>query len=172
MQKLPAPRNPFWRRPAVLPTAALLLVASIAGALRWADREEPPVQAQSTQSPVKNGADLQWPDLTETADAPAEQQGDEAQAVAPGRTFIGKLNLRPRLKNGRVAGYIVDPADSSILVGTPLQPGDVLLEMDGLKLDPARVAALAQNVGAYQDVFIRYERGSATREDLLPLGNR
>ena len=147
-------------------------VVLIAGAIRWADREEPSVLAQSTPSPAENGADLQWPDFAGTAEAPVEQQGTAAEVIAPGRTFIAKLNLRPRMRNARVTGYVVDPADPSILAGTPLKSGDVLLEMDGLMLDPARVAALAQNVGNYQDVFIRYERGSATREDMLPLGKR
>lgn len=69
-------------------------------------------------------------------------------------------------------GYVVRPNDPSVLKGTPLQPGDVLLEVDGLELDPARAAALAQNVGDYQDVFVRFERGNAAQEGILPLGAR
>lgn len=73
---------------------------------------------------------------------------------------------------GQVKGYIVRPENPSILVGTPLQPGDVLLEVDGLVLDPKRAASLAQNVGDYQDVLVRFERGSAEQDGMLPLGSR
>lgn len=94
------------------------------------------------------------------------------EVEAPGRTFIAKLNLQPRLINGQVKGFVIRPDDSSILKGTPLQSGDVLLEVDGLKLDPARAASLAQNVGDYQDVFVLFERGNAEQEGMLPLGTR
>ena len=95
-----------------------------------------------------------------------------AKVDPPGRTFIAKLNLQPRMVNGQVKGYVVRPDDPSILQGTPLQVGDVLLEVDGLPLDPARVAMLAQRVGQYEDVFVRFERGSGEQEDMLPLSTR
>jgi type II secretory pathway component PulC len=71
-----------------------------------------------------------------------------------------------------VKGFVVRPDDPSMLKGTPLQSGDVLLEVDGLELDPKRAASLAQNVGDYQDVFIRFERGNVGQDGILPLGPR
>ena len=114
----------------------------------------------------------QWADFIGTTGGPAKPHPLAAKVAPPGRTFIARLNLQPRLLDGQVKGYVVRPDDPSILNGTPLQPGDVLLEVDGLKLDPARAALLAQNVGQYEDVFVRFERGNAEQEGMLPLGTR
>ena len=172
MKKVPATRRLLRRHPVVLWSAAFLCVVLIAWAIVSGNREPPTAPAHSTQSPAVNGADLQWPDLTGTLEAPVETKEIVPETEAPGRTFITKLNLRPRFQNGRVKGYVVGPDEPSILQGTPLQPGDVLLEVDGLMLDPARVEFLAKNVGDYQDVFVRFERGSSEREGMLPLGRR
>lgn len=110
------------------------------------------------------------PATTEAPVASGKPKYIVPEGEAPRRTFIAKLNLRPRLQNGRVDGYIVDPADPSIFEGTPLQASDVLLEMDGTRLDAARVAALGQNVGNYQDVFIRFGRDASEQEGMLPPG--
>lgn len=137
------------------------------------DEQEPQNAAVRTaQSPDVYEVEGQRADLNEIIAAPAEPHPLAAKVEPPGRTFIAKLNLQPRLLNGQVKGYVVRPDDPSILKGTPLQTGDVLLEVDGLKLDPARVAALAQKVGQYEDVFVRFERGNAEQEDMLPLGTR
>jgi type II secretory pathway component PulC len=108
----------------------------------------------------------------ETKVAPDKTHPLASKVEPPGRTFIARLNLQPRLLAGRVKGYVVRPDDPSILNGTPLQPGDVLLEVDGVELDSESVAALARNVGQYEDVFVRYERGNAEQDGMLPLGTR
>lgn len=172
MTRIPTTPRSLWRRPVVLLSAALLLGALIAWAILSSSLAPQTAPETSAQSPAVDGADLQWPGLTGTVQAPVQSEETAPEVEAPGRTFIAKLNLQPRLKNGRVNGYVVRPDDPAILKGTPLQAGDVLLEVDGLTLDPARAALLAQNVGDYQDVFVLFERGSRTQEGMLPLGTR
>jgi type II secretory pathway component PulC len=141
--------------------------------VRLATSDEPEETAvRSAQSPFVSEGQVQQADITETPAAPVKSHPLAAKIDPPGRTFIAKLNLQPRILNGAVKGYVVRPDDPTILKGTPLQTGDVLLEVDGLKLDPARVALLAKNVGQYEDVFVRFERGSTEQEDMLPLGTR
>jgi type II secretory pathway component PulC len=141
--------------------------------LATSDEPEPPNQAvPSAQSPTVSNVEEQQADLTGIPAAPAEPHPLAAKVDPPGRTFIAKLNLQPRIVNGKVKGFVVRPDDPSILEGTPLQSGDVLLEVDGLPLDAARAALLAKDVGQYEDVFVRFERGSAEQEDMLPLSKR
>ena len=108
--------------------------------------------------------------VAQTTVVPVAPRPIIVEVQPPGVTFIAKLNLKPRLLNGRVNGFVISPDDPLILKGTPLRPGDILLEVDGLKLDAARAALLAQDVGAYQDVFVRLKRGNAELEGVLPLG--
>lgn len=169
---LAAVARPAWRHPAVLWTLAVLLVLLLVR-LAISDELEPQDAAvPAAQSPAVSNLEEQQADSAGIPAAPAKPHPLAAKVDPPGRTFIAKLNLQPRLLNGQVKGYVVRPDDPSILQGTPLQVGDVLLEVDGLKLDPARVASLAQNVGQYEDVFVRFERGNAEQEDMLPLGMR
>jgi hypothetical protein len=162
-------RRPIWRRPSVFILIALFAILMVVWFARTGEPQK--VTAQAEISPPATGAEVQWPDLIEeNAVSTTENQTAAAPVEAPGRTFIAKLNLQPRLVNGQLRGFVVRPEDPSILEGTPLQSGDVLLEVDGLELDAARAAAMANNVGDYQDVFIRFERGNVGREGILPLG--
>ncbi len=156
--------RPSWRHLVVLGLVTLLLVLLFVRLTALDEMEPQNVAVRSTQSPMAT--------IAETKAEPVEPLPMAAEVEAPGHAFIAKLNLKPRLLNGRVKGYVVRPDDPSILKGTPLQPGDILLEVDGLELDAARAAFLAQNVGDYQDVFVRFERGNAEREGMLPLGTR
>jgi hypothetical protein len=165
-----ASRRPIWRRPAFPLLIALFAIPLVIWFARTGEPQK--MTAQAEISRPATGAEVQWPDLVEeNASATADNQTAAAPVEAPGRTFIAKLNLQPRLVNGQLRGFVVRPEDPSILQGTPLQSGDVLLEVDGLELDAARAAALANNVGDYQDVFIRFERGNVGQEGILPLGS-
>ncbi len=164
----PADR-PVWRRPAVFWPVAILLVFL---AVRLVTADEPEQATPVRPAPSSTVDSVQWPDVTGPIAAQGGGLPTAVEVEAPGRTFIAKLNLQPRMINGQVKGYIVRPDNPSILLGTPLQPGDVLLEVDGLALDPKRAASLAQNVGDYQDVFVRFERGSVERDGMLPLASR
>lgn len=167
-----AVRPPVWRHPAVFWTSAFLLVLLLVQLVTYREVERESEPVRTAPSPSLVGAEAQRPSSTEIPVTPAEPQSMAAEVEAPGRTFIAKLNLQPRLVNGQVKGFVVRPEDPSILKGTPLQSGDVLLEVDGLELDPARAALLAKSVGDYQDVFVRFERGNAEQEGMLPLGTR
>jgi hypothetical protein len=167
-----AARRPVWRHPAILWPVALLLLLLFARLVSQA-MLEPEVQPQrSVEAATVDRVDEQWPRQGQSQEPRPDPLPTSTAAEAPGRTFIAQLNLQPRLVGGQIKGYVVRPDDPSVLKGTPLQPGDVLLEVDGLELDPARAAALAQNVGEYQDVFVRFERGNAAQEGILPLGAR
>ena len=164
--------RPLWRRPAFLAALALLLLLVLAWSGSFSDPQPTDAPRAATGSPAGDGADLQWPDAAGAANAPARPEASIDEPVAPGRSFIERLNLQPRMQYGRINGYIVRPDDPTILNGTPLQSGDVLLEVDGLALDPARAAQLAKNVGEYQDVFVRLERGNRQQEGILSFGTR
>lgn len=168
---LPGPDRPLWRSPVVLAALALSVLLIFVWVVLSEDSKPLDVPAPSVGSTSVNG-DLQWPGLVGTAGGPVQPQPNAEKPEAPGRTFIARLNLQPRMRNGRVNGYIVRPDDAAILDGTLLRSGDVLLEVDGLELDPARAAQLAQNVGDYQDVYVRLERGNRQQEGLLSLGSR
>lgn len=167
----PASRS-FWQRPAFLWSAAVLAVLILVQFVASRGKEPEVAPAPAVPAPNAPVVQEQWPDIDEPAVDPSDPQATVAEAASAGRTFIARLNLQPRMVNGQVKGFVVRPDDPSILQGTPLQSGDVLLEVDGLELDPARAASLAQNVGDYQDVFIRFERGSAEQDGMLPLGTR
>lgn len=160
------PRQPAWRNPAVLLTAGFLLVLLLVQVVASGGNEKESALDRTAPSPAVVGVEGHWPNSTGIAVTPGEHQ---ATAAASGRTFIAKLNLQPRLVNGHVKGFVVRPDDPSILQGTPLQTGDVLLEVDGLELDMPRAALLEKSVGEYQDVFVRFERDSAEHEEMLPL---
>ncbi len=160
------PSRPAWRHLVIIGLVAGLLVLLFVW-LTAVDNSEPQIAPMTwDQWPAANTA----ANVAATVATPVAPPPMAPQVEAPGVTFIAKLNLRPRLRNGRVNGYVVRPDDPSILAGTPLRPGDVLLEVDGLKLDAARAALLAQSAGEYQDVFVRLERGNEELEGVLPLG--
>ena len=160
------PSRPARRHLVIIGLVAGLLVLLLVWLTAVEDPEPQIAPMTWGQSPATNAAT----NVAATVAAPVAPAPMVPEVKAPGVAFIAKLNLKPRLRNGRVNGYVVRPDDPSILKGTPLQPGDVLLEVDGLKLDAARAALLAQNVGEYQDVFVRLERGDAELEGVLPLG--
>lgn len=160
--------GPFWRSPVVLLAIVLLVLVAV-----WQlASNKPEALSDPVVGPETRPENDSGPDLPAQTAAPTIPLAMPEQVEAPGRTFIAKLNLQPRLVNGRLSGFVVRPEDASILQGTPLQKGDVLLEVDGLPLDRARAAALAENVGDYQDVYVRFARGNTEFEGMLPLGLR
>ena len=72
------------------------------------------------------------------------------------------MTLTPRMQGGRLAGYAVmarGAQGSAILARAGLQPGDVLLAVDGSELNPERVGELADILASAGHVDLRYERG-------------
>jgi hypothetical protein len=89
-----------------------------------------------------------------------------------GAALLRELKLEPRRAAGGATGYVVTPADAELLAATPLREGDVLLEIDGQKLDPARIATLADELGEYDDVWVSFERDGRKQGVLVELRRR
>jgi type II secretory pathway component PulC len=70
--------------------------------------------------------------------------------------------LRPVTANGRIGGYALRPGESlPQLIRAGLQPGDVILSVNGSRLDEERMAELAWQMGnsaKTEFVFVRNGR--------------
>ena len=89
-----------------------------------------------------------------------------------GKALLQELELAPAAAKSGGTGYVVTKADAELLAHTPLREGDVLLELDGQKLDPARLERLADELGDYDDVWVSFERDGKKQEMLLELRRR
>ena len=93
---------------------------------------------------------------------PAAGAAGETQAAVTGAQLRAAMTLTPRLRQGRPAGYAVmarGAEGSAVLARAGLQPGDVLLAVDGSELNPERVGELADVLASAGHVDLRYERG-------------
>lgn len=93
---------------------------------------------------------------------PTAAAAGESQAAVTGAQLRAAMTLTPRLQGGRPAGYAVvarGAEGSAILARAGLQPGDVLLAVDGSELNPERVGELADILASAGHVDLRYERG-------------
>jgi type II secretory pathway component PulC len=169
-QSAPIERSPLLQ-PQIIWAAILIMALALAavvisrtiGADETTRRAVPPIVVN------KGATETEAPAATAATSAPAWTTPEQQES---GRKFIGKLNLQPRMRSGRIEGYIVRPEDPSILAGSLLQPGDVLLEADGVTLDAKAAASLEEDVGDYQDVYVRFERNSVEQEGVLTLIKR
>ncbi|MDP3383767.1 MAG: type II secretion system protein N [Phenylobacterium sp.] len=97
--------------------------------------------------------------------AAAAMGGAETTSDLTGAQLMAALALTPRLRDGRPAGYTVMPrgADgAAALARAGLQPGDVLLTLDGSELSRERMSELPQILSAATQVELTYERGGQT----------
>lgn len=91
--------------------------------------------------------------------------GGETTSDLTGAQLMAALALTPRLRDGRPAGYTVMPrgAEGAAAVARAgLQPGDVLLTLDGSELSRERMSELPQILSAATQVELTYERGGQT----------
>ncbi|MDP3490377.1 MAG: type II secretion system protein N [Phenylobacterium sp.] len=89
----------------------------------------------------------------------------ETSSDVTGAQLMAALALTPRLQEGRAAGYTVMPRGgqgAEILARAGLQPGDVLLTLDGSALNRERMSELPQILAAATHVDLTYERGGQT----------
>lgn len=89
-----------------------------------------------------------------------------------GKAMLEELTLAPARTASGATGYVVTKADAELLAATPLREGDVILELDGQKLDPARLAKLGEELGEYDDIWVSFERDGKKIETLLELRRR
>ncbi|MBA4095005.1 MAG: hypothetical protein C0489_13100 [Candidatus Accumulibacter sp.] len=155
----PPPRR---RLPAALVAAGVLVLAA-AGFLVLGDGAEPDDQAGAITPP--SAANSHAP--------AAARSAPYATPVATGETAPGEtleaLGAALSPVPQRPGGYVVSVADAALLAGTPLRAGDVLFEIDGQKLDAARMKRLADELGRYEDVWVSFERDGKPIEMLLEL---
>lgn len=167
------PRRRFWLHPAVLWPTLLLAMLLVARLVTGSAAD--PFDAGSPKS-SRSAAEAEsgnWNDVVDTSrGGQGSAPGAAAPGTAPGRALIAGLNLQPRLVGGQLSGFVVRPDEAALLSGTRLRPGDVLLDVDGRPLDEARVAGLADEVGDFDDVEVRYERGGQERKTLLVFRQR
>lgn len=97
--------------------------------------------------------------------------------VAAGRAvdaarLMAQASLRPRMQGLRLNGFTIgDGVDASVLDAAGLQPGDVILAVNGVKLDnPARIAALRGQLANAASAEIRFERDGAAQTTTIRTG--
>ena len=103
---------------------------------------------------------------------PVQAQAYEAASgyatATRGLEFAEALDLQPVRVGVADRGYaITADSDTKLLAAHRLRPGDVLLDMDGYKLDPARIDALGEELGRLDAVEITVVRQGETRQRLL-----
>ena len=93
------------------------------------------------------------------------------RAVDPAR-LMAEASLRPRMQGLRLNGFAIgDGVDASVLDAAGLRPGDVILAVNGVKLDnPARIAALRGQLANAASAEIRFERDGAAQTTTIRTG--
>jgi general secretion pathway protein C len=92
--------------------------------------------------------------------APTSASG--AAAGVSAEAFLSSAALAPRVKDGRAQGYAVTPrggAGADMLARAGLQPGDVILAIDGSEFNAERASELADELAKAEWVDLRIERG-------------
>lgn len=99
------------------------------------------------------------------AQAPAATAGAPAAPTAgePGQreqTLRYRLGLAPRTANGRVTGYTVRAnVEMPALARAGIQPGDVIVSVNGSNFDEERLQELAWNIANSTETRFEVERG-------------
>ena len=103
--------------------------------------------------------------VPEPASAPAPGSVDPARLMA-------EASLRPRLQGPRINGFTVSSnGDSPALTAAGLQPGDIILAVNGQPLDRLdRIAALRGQLSSAASAEIRFERGGAVQTTTIRTG--
>jgi general secretion pathway protein C len=88
--------------------------------------------------------------------------------VDPAR-LMAQAGLRPRMRGARLDGFTVSGAgDAAILRAAGLQPGDVILAVNGQPLDSLqRIAALRGQLSAADSAELRFERDGAVQTSTI-----
>ncbi|NYZ63912.1 type II secretion system protein N [Luteimonas deserti] len=122
---------------------------------------------------LDNGQRLELPGNaaapTPASAVPAPVSALPAAAIAaPASVDPARLldaGLQPRNENGRITGYTLLPRGNSevLLRAAGLQPGDVLLSVNGQVLSPSVIAELAGELKANPQAVVTFERDGQTR---------
>jgi hypothetical protein len=164
--RVPVAAEPRARRTALWIVAPLVLLAAVG--LLLSNGDDPPDAADSATmkaTRVDSGAGAVVT-RSRISDLPPP---DPYEPDPAGKALLQELTLPPVRARSGGTGYIVTKADAELLSHTALREGDLLLEIDGQKLDPSR---LADELGEYDDVWVVFERDGKKQEMLLELRRR
>jgi len=105
--------------------------------------------------------------------SPQPAPAGAAETGVDPKRFMAAAALLPRMKDGKPAGYQILPRGdgAGVLAAAGLQPGDVLLALDGSELNSERVAELPAELAKSSEVELRFERGGqimTTRVRMAP----
>lgn len=111
---------------------------------------------------------LAFPDAAPPPPPPPPGADAAATATAPGEAtvtissarFVGDAALRPRMTDGRINGFVVQPRGrAETLAATGLRAGDVITAINGLPMASAeRAADLETDLSGNETAEIQYER--------------
>lgn len=115
--------------------------------------------APTAAPPAMPGATAQAMAMSAPAEAVAVMSPNPS--AAPGAGLAAETQLSPRIDNGRVNGLILQPRGAgAAFTAAGLQPGDVLVSINGMKVTGAEDAARATGLmGGTGTISIEVERG-------------
>lgn len=91
------------------------------------------------------------------------------EAAQREETLRYRLGLAPRMAGGRVAGYTVRPnVEMPALARAGIQPGDVIVSVNGSAFDEERLQELAWNIANSTQTRFEVERGGRRLQLSLP----
>ena len=166
---VPADPPPSLARRAVWIAAALVALAAAGLLVVTGDDSSNAVDSAAGSKATRSatGTSVSGSNPLATLPPPNPYRPDPA-----GPALLRELKLEPRRAASGATGYVVTPADAELLAATPLREGDVLLEIDGQRLDPARIGTLADELGEYDDVWVSFEREGRKQGVLVELRRR
>lgn len=99
---------------------------------------------------------------------------NEQSAIAtrsPISVLLSRITLRPRVQAGAINGfYVLDEKQSGILNGTQLQPGDVIMSVEGVRLVSAeRIKDVVEELETATQVRVGIERDGLPNQFVLNL---
>jgi general secretion pathway protein C len=118
------------------------------------------------------GAPVIPPYMIAAALRPSQPSSPATPSVVPTdpAKLLDQVGLRPRLVDGRVSGYTLLPrGDGALMRAAGLQPGDVLVALNGNHLTPERYSELSQELEA-DEVQLTIQRGAEMRTITLKTG--
>ena len=96
----------------------------------------------------------------QTGTAPAAAPAATGEAAQREESLRYRLGLAPRTANGRVTGYTVrSNVEMPALARAGIQPGDVIVSVNGSNFDEERLQELAWNIANSTETRFEVERG-------------
>ena len=107
---------------------------------------------------------------TEPVQAP--EPSDEIEGRLPGpEVLFGAMNAGPVMTNGVLTGYRPNPIGSAdIMRQAGLEPGDVLLQINGTSVNNLDMADIIDRISSIQTAVLEINRNGSVRTVRLSFG--